>query len=237
MNRKYRKTIIAGNWKMNKLASEVKPFVEELRGMMPKTKSCETVLCVPYPLIPAVSKAIRDSRLSYGAQDVSVHDSGAYTGEVAAPMLADLGVKYCIVGHSERREYHAETDAMVNAKAKILLAAGITPIICVGESLDQREKGLTMEYVDYQLDCTAVYEWQPYDEDGADDDEYDEKYDVQEHRILERALFVSFEGKLIYLGGVPLSARPVRRAPKVGRNDPCPCGSGKKYKKCCGKNV
>ena len=115
MNRKYRKTIIAGNWKMNKLASEVKPFVEELRGMMPKTKSCETVLCVPYPLIPAVSKAIRDSRLSYGAQDVSVHDSGAYTGEVAAPMLADLGVKYCIVGHSERREYHAETDAMVNA--------------------------------------------------------------------------------------------------------------------------
>ena len=94
-----------------------------------------------------------------------------------------------------------------------------------------------MEYVDYQLDCTAVYEWQPYDEDGADDDEYDEKYDVQEHRILERALFVSFEGKLIYLGGVPLSARPVRRAPKVGRNDPCPCGSGKKYKKCCGKNV
>jgi triosephosphate isomerase len=151
MNRKYRKTVIAGNWKMNKLASEVKPFVEELRGMMPKTKSCETVLCVPYPLIPAASKAIRDSRLAYGAQDVSVHDSGAYTGEVAAPMLADLGVKYCIVGHSERREYHAETDAMVNTKAKNLLAAGITPIICVGESLDQREKGLTMEYVDYQV--------------------------------------------------------------------------------------
>ena len=151
MNRKYRKTIIAGNWKMNKLASEVKPFVEELRGMMPKTKSCETVLCVPFPLIPAVSKAIKDSRLAYGAQDVSVHESGAYTGEVAAPMLADLGVKYCIVGHSERREYHAETDAMVNAKVKALLAAGITPIICVGESLDQREKGLTMEYVDYQV--------------------------------------------------------------------------------------
>ena len=151
MNRKYRKTVIAGNWKMNKLASEVKPFVEELRAAMPKTKSCETVLCVPFPLIPAVSKAIRDSRLAFGAQDVSVHDKGAYTGEVSAAMLADLGVKYCIVGHSERREYHAETDSMVNAKAKALLAAGVTPIICVGESLEQRERQLTMEYVDYQV--------------------------------------------------------------------------------------
>lgn len=151
MNRKYRKTVIAGNWKMNKLASEVKPFVEELRAAMPKTKSCETVLCVPFPLIPAVSKAIRDSRLAFGAQDVSVHDKGAYTGEVSAAMLADLGVKYCIVGHSERREYHAETDSMVNAKAKALLAAGVTPIICVGESLEQRERELTMEYVDYQV--------------------------------------------------------------------------------------
>ena len=143
MNRKYRKTIIAGNWKMNKLASEVRPFVEQLRAEMPRTKSCESVLCVPFPLIHAMSKVIRDSRLVYGAQDVSVHESGAYTGEVSAAMLADLGVKYCIVGHSERRQYHGETDSMVNAKAKALLAVGVIPIICVGESLEQRENDLT----------------------------------------------------------------------------------------------
>lgn len=151
MNRKYRKTVIAGNWKMNKLASEAKPFVEELRAAMPKTKTCESVLCVPFPIIPAMAKVMRDSRLAFGAQDVSAHESGAYTGEVSAAMLADLGVKYCIVGHSERRQYHAESDSLVNTKAKALLAAGITPIICVGESLEQRERELTMEYVDYQV--------------------------------------------------------------------------------------
>lgn len=151
MNKKYRKAIIAGNWKMNKSASEAKPFVEELRANMSRNKTCDTVLCVPYTTIPAMAKAMRDSRLIFGAQDVSVHESGAYTGEVSAAMLADLGVRFCIVGHSERREYHKETDADVNVKARALLAAGITPIICVGESLDQREKGLTADYVAYQV--------------------------------------------------------------------------------------
>ena len=151
MNRKYRKTVIAGNWKMNKLASEAKPFVEELRAAMPKTKTCESVLCVPFPIIPAMAKVMRDSRLAFGAQDVSAHESGAYTGEVSAAMLADLGVKYCIVGHSERRQYHGETDSAVNVKAKALLDEGVTPIICVGESLEQREKELTSEFVAYQV--------------------------------------------------------------------------------------
>ena len=139
MNRKYRKAIIAGNWKMNKLPTDAKPFVEELRAAMPKDKTCETVLCVPFPIIPAMARAMRDSRIAYGAQDVSEHASGAYTGEVSAAMLANLKVKYCIVGHSERRQYHAETDTAVNVKAKALLDEGITPIICVGESLEQRE--------------------------------------------------------------------------------------------------
>ena len=151
MNKKYRKAVIAGNWKMNKLSSEVKPFVEELRSAMSRSKTCESVLCVPSLMIPVMAKVMRDSRLSFGAQDVSEHESGAYTGEVSAAMLADLNVKYCIVGHSERREYHNETDSQVNAKARGLLNAGITPIICVGESLDQREKNLTMEYVGYQV--------------------------------------------------------------------------------------
>ena len=151
MNRKYRKTIIAGNWKMNKLPSEARPFVDELRAKLPKTKTCDTALCVPYPIIPNVARAIKDSRISFGAQDVSVHDKGAYTGEVNAAMLADLGCRYCIVGHSERRQYHGETDSDVNVKVRNLIAAGIVPIICVGESLEQREKELTIEYIDYQV--------------------------------------------------------------------------------------
>ena len=151
MNRKYRKTVIAGNWKMNKLPSEARPFVDDLRSKMPKTKTCDTVLCVPYPIIPAMARAIKDSRIVFGAQDVSVHDKGAYTGEVNAAMLADLGCRYCIVGHSERRAYHGETDSDVNTKVVKLLEQNITPIICVGESLEQREKELTLEFIEYQV--------------------------------------------------------------------------------------
>ena len=151
MNRKYRKSIIAGNWKMNMLPSDARPFVDELRAKLPKSKTCDTVICAPFPIIPALSRAIKDSRIVYGAQDVSAHDVGAYTGEVNAAMLADLGCRYCIVGHSERRQYHGETDSDVNVKVRNLIAAGIVPIICVGESLEQREKELTIEYIDYQV--------------------------------------------------------------------------------------
>ncbi|MEG1632681.1 MAG: triose-phosphate isomerase [Oscillospiraceae bacterium] len=151
MNKKYRKAIIAGNWKMNKLPSEAKAFVEELRAAMPKAKTCETVICVPAVTLASALRAIKDSRISVGGQDVSEHGFGAYTGETAAEMLADLGAKYCVVGHSERREYHRESDAMVNTKTLRLLENGVTPIICVGESLEQREKGLTMEFVAYQV--------------------------------------------------------------------------------------
>ena len=151
MNKKYRKTVIAGNWKMNMTASAVKPFIEELKQEMPKTKTCETVLCVPGVIVPAMLKASKDAKIAVGGQDVSSHDKGAYTGEVAAEMLEDLGVKYCIVGHSERREYHNESDMLINEKIKALLAHNISPIICVGESLEQREKGLTMDFITYQV--------------------------------------------------------------------------------------
>ena len=151
MNRKYRRTIIAGNWKMNQLGSGVKPFIEELKENAPKARSCDVVLCVPAVMISNMVRAGRDCRVSAGGQDVSTHEKGAYTGEISADMLADAGVKYCIVGHSERREYHAETDSMVNEKAKALLSRGIQPIICVGESLEQREKDLTMSYITYQV--------------------------------------------------------------------------------------
>ena len=104
MNTKYRKTIIAGNWKMNMLVSDIKPFIEELKGFLPKTKTCETVLCVPAVNIPAMLRAGKEAKVACGAQDVSKYDKGAYTGEISAAQLADAGVKYCIVGHSERRE-------------------------------------------------------------------------------------------------------------------------------------
>ncbi len=155
MNRKYRKTLIAGNWKMNQLVSGVKPFIEELKGNVSKTRNCDVVLCTPALMIPAMVKAGKECRVAAGGQDVSKYEKGAYTGEVSADMLADAGAKYCIVGHSERREYHHETDSLVNEKAKALLAKGIVPIICVGESLEQREKNLTMEYITYQV-CAAL---------------------------------------------------------------------------------
>ena len=151
MNKKYRKTIIAGNWKMHMLPSEVKPFAEELRAALPKTKTCETVICVPFTHIAAMKRSLKDNRISVGAQDISTHDKGAYTGEVAGDMLADLGVKYCIVGHSERREYHNESSFTVGQKAAAALENGMQPIICVGETLEQRERGITMEHISVQL--------------------------------------------------------------------------------------
>ncbi|NCB51619.1 MAG: triose-phosphate isomerase [Clostridia bacterium] len=151
MNRKYRKTIIAGNWKMNKLTSEVKPFFDELRSAVARTKTCDIVICAPFTALPSAVKAGKECRALIGAQDVSEHKSGAYTGQVSAEMLTDLGVKYGIVGHSERRGFIGETDSQVNAKALTLLENGITPIICVGENLGEREKGLTMALVTYQV--------------------------------------------------------------------------------------
>ena len=151
MNRKYRKTVIAGNWKMNMLASEIKPFMEQLKENLPKVRTCELVLCTPAVMLPAMIKAGKDCKVAAGGQDVSRYEKGAYTGEVSASQLADIGAKYCIVGHSERRQYHGEDDMLINAKVKALLGKGIMPIICVGESLEQREMNLTMEYVAYQV--------------------------------------------------------------------------------------
>jgi len=151
MNRRYRKTIIAGNWKMNKTATETKKFAEELKAAMPKAKWCEVVVCVPSVNIQTAVKAFKDMRVSVGAENLFYEKSGAYTGEVSADMLKDLGVKYVIIGHSERRQYFGETDVTVNKKVHAALEAGLHPIICVGESLEQREMGITMELVTLQV--------------------------------------------------------------------------------------
>lgn len=151
MNKKYRKAIAAGNWKMNKLAGEVPAFVEELQASMTVTEGVEVVLCVPYPFIPAMAASVESLPISVGAQDVSAHDKGAYTGEVSAAMLADLKTDYCIIGHSERREYHGESDALINAKLFALLSNNIRPILCVGESLQQRDDGITLDFISAQI--------------------------------------------------------------------------------------
>jgi triosephosphate isomerase len=151
MNTKYRKTIIAGNWKMNMLASQVKPFADELKALVPKAKWCEMVVCVPYVMVPAALKAFKDSKVAVGAENLNENESGAYTGEVSANMLKDLGVKYVIIGHSERRQYYGETDISVNKKVHAALGADLYPIICVGESLEQRELGITLELITLQV--------------------------------------------------------------------------------------
>ncbi len=151
MNRRYRKTIIAGNWKMNKTATETREFAEELKAVMPKAKWCEVLLCVPFLNIPAALKAFKDTRVAIGAQNLHFEESGAYTGEVSAAMLRDMGVKYVIIGHSERRQYWNDTDLVVNKKVRAAIRAGLRPIICVGESLEQRELGVTKELIDLQV--------------------------------------------------------------------------------------
>ena len=151
MNRRYRKTVIAGNWKMNMTATETKKFAEDLKKIMPRAKWCDVVVCVPFVNIPAALKAFKDLRISVGAQNMFYEKSGAYTGEVSADMLKDLGVKYVIIGHSERRQYFGETDLTVNRKVLSALEAGLHPIICVGETLEQRELGITMELIALQV--------------------------------------------------------------------------------------
>ena len=150
MNRRYRKTIIAGNWKMNKTPSETKAFAEQFKAILPKTKWCDIVVCAPTVDLSAAVRAFKDSRIAVGAENVYFEKSGAYTGEIAANMLLDAGCKYVILGHSERRAM-GETNADVNAKVLAALDNGLIPIMCVGESLEQREAGITEEWITMQI--------------------------------------------------------------------------------------
>ncbi len=145
-----RKKVIAGNWKMNKTPSETATFINELSDKVKQTK--DIVICaVPFICIPAALKASKRTKLKIAAQNMHYEDKGAFTGEVSAEMLVDLGVQYVIIGHSERRQYYNETDATVNKKVIKALKAGLKPIICVGESLEQRETGVTADFVRYQV--------------------------------------------------------------------------------------
>ena len=156
MNRRYRKTIIAGNWKMNNTLSQTKAFAEEIKPIMPKGKWCNVVLCVPATNIQAAVRLFKDCHIAIGAETCHELDHGAYTGEITAAMIKEAGAKYVIIGHSERRSYYNETDFTVNKKVHAAIEAGLIPIICVGESLEQRELGVTMELIAYQVKCALA---------------------------------------------------------------------------------
>ncbi len=145
-----RKKIIAGNWKMNKTPSEAKALCEELLPVV-KNDDVDVVFCVPAIDITTVVEAVKGSNVKVGAENMYFEDAGAYTGEISAAMLKDAGVEYVILGHSERREYFKEDDALLNKKVKKAFAEGLTPILCCGETLEQREMGVTIDWIRLQI--------------------------------------------------------------------------------------
>lgn len=145
-----RKPFIAGNWKMNMTAASGKKLIEELKPLV-KDANCDVCLCVPAILIPAMVEAAKGSNIKIGAENVHWAPSGAYTGEISADMLKEYGVEYVIIGHSERRQYFGETDESVNMRVHAALKAGLTPIVCVGEMLAERESGATNKVLKRQL--------------------------------------------------------------------------------------
>ena len=149
MNKAKRKAIIAGNWKMNNTPAQTTALINEMKPLVADA-DCEVVLCVPFVDIPAAVEAAKGSNIKIGAENVHFKDSGAFTGEVSADMLNELGVEYVVIGHSERRTYFGETDQTVNLRTLKALEKGLKPIVCVGETLEQRELGYTETLLKFQ---------------------------------------------------------------------------------------
>jgi len=145
-----RNKVIAGNWKMNKDIFETADLINGLKSLVGNAKA-EVIVCPPYTSLVVAQQLVKGTSIKLGAQDVSVHDDGAYTGEVSIKMLKSVGCEYVIVGHSERRQYFHESNELINQKAKKVLAAGLKSIICVGETLEEREKGITDKVITAQV--------------------------------------------------------------------------------------
>ena len=150
-----RRKIVAGNWKMNMTPSQAVALCEELKDLV-KSDSVDVVYCVPAVDIVPVVEAVKGTNVEVGAEKMYFEEKGAYTGEISAAMLVDAGVKYVIIGHSERRDYFKEDDALLNKKVKKAFEAGLTPILCCGESLEQREMGVTMDWIRFQIKSDLV---------------------------------------------------------------------------------
>lgn len=147
-----RKPIIAGNWKMYKTLSEAKHFAEEVKGLAPDSEKVDAVICAPALFLEQLTQSLSGSTIQIGAQTMHFENEGAFTGEVSPIQLADLGIEYVILGHSERREYFNETDEAVNKKVRAAFAHSLTPIVCVGETLEEREAGNTTAKVEGQVE-------------------------------------------------------------------------------------
>ncbi len=158
MNTAKRRTVIAGNWKMNFTPSQAKAFIDEIKPMVAGKDNCDIIFCAPYVTISAAMEAAKGSNIKIGAENVHYEAKGAFTGEVSAEMLREIGVEYVIIGHSERRQYFGETDTTVNLRTKAALAAGMKVILCLGEVKEQRLSGITKEVVSMQtkLDLEGV---------------------------------------------------------------------------------
>lgn len=150
MNKTLRMPVIAGNWKMNKSCVETENLIKEMIPLI-KNPDCKVVLCVPYTSLSSALKVVSNTNISIGAQNCHFEKNGAFTGEVSAQMLSSMGVEYVILGHSERRTYFHETDLMINKKLKSALKEGLNVILCIGESLEQREQNITFETISSQL--------------------------------------------------------------------------------------
>lgn len=149
-----RRKLVAGNWKMNGSLAANAQLLTEIKAQV--DDACDVAVCVPFPYLAQCQALLDDSAVALGAQDVSMHVSGAYTGEVSAAMLLEFGCRYVIVGHSERRAYYGETDELVARKTKHAISAGLIPIVCVGETLEQREAGQTDTVVGTQIDAVLA---------------------------------------------------------------------------------
>jgi triosephosphate isomerase len=148
---KERKLIIAGNWKMNKTVAEALALVKDLKLELANLREVDVVVCPPFTALAEVSREVLDSNIRLGAQNMSEHNFGAFTGEIAAGMLKEFSVRYVILGHSERRQYQKESDDLISKKARAALAASLHPIVCVGETLAQREGGQTEKVLETQV--------------------------------------------------------------------------------------
>ncbi|CRK81479.1 triose-phosphate isomerase [Neobacillus massiliamazoniensis] len=147
-----RKPIIAGNWKMNKTLTEAKSFAEEVKSLVPAPDQVESVICAPALFLQSLVETVKGSNVKIGAQNMHFEESGAFTGEISPKALSDIGVQYVIIGHSERREMFNETDESVNKKALAAFNYNLTPIVCCGETLEQRENGETMSLIGSQIE-------------------------------------------------------------------------------------
>jgi triosephosphate isomerase (TIM) len=225
-----RRKLIVGNWKMNgslaanaALLSGIKPALAQL--------ACDAAVCAPAPYLAQCQSELSGTAMAWGAQDVSVHESGAYTGEVAAAMLRDFGCRYVILGHSERRAYHQESDEQVACKTVRALAAGLTPIVCVGEQFEEREAGQTHAVVSRQLDavlqaidvselvqCVIAYEpvWAIGTGKTATPEMAQEVHALLRAKLASRSAAAAMEVKILYGGSMkPDNARELLSMPDI----------------------